>query len=595
MKTSWGKPVHVIAFCRTLMIVLALAVCTVAAEDLETLRKQAGAGDAVAQFNLGWMYHYGDGVAEDDVEAVKWIRKAAEQGLSIAQYVLGVMYNKGQGVPEDDAEAAKWYHKAAEQGYADAQFNLGNMYATGRGVTKDYAEAVKWYRKAAEQGYAKAQYNLGLVYAYGRGVPKDDVAAYAWYSLAAASGSDEARKNRDFIKDELTPSQLDRGQVMAREIFERIEKREAAEKKWEAAETDDIETVLKKAEVGDADTQFYLGFMYDIGRRVPQDFAKAAKWYRKAAEQGHADAQNNLGELYDTGWGVLRDEAAAVKWYRKAAEQGHANAQYNLGVMYHNGRGVAQDFAEAAKWYRKAAEQGDANAQFNLGARYASGKGVAAVSAGALAADSDKDSQNAKLLRDAHILIDSNKPATAIERCDKVIAAFKARYEGGEQKIYCARTSAETLGYLLKATVDETSAVVLSDTWAYAYFIKAFALVDLRRIAEAKANVQLALELSPSNSEYLSELGHVYHVEKNWSKAKQQFESAEGNANLSPEDTRALELGRARRGLAYSFVELGKLDEAEKKLQQCLSADPNDTIAKGELEYVRGLRLKGKP
>ena len=67
------------------------------------------------------------------------------------------------------------------------------------------------------------------MYAEGRVVPEDDVAAYAWYSVAAASGNDDGRKNRDIIKDDLTPSQLEKGQVMAREIFERIEKRKAAE------------------------------------------------------------------------------------------------------------------------------------------------------------------------------------------------------------------------------------------------------------------------------------------------------------------------------------------------------------------------------
>ena len=53
MKTSWGKPVHIIPFIRTLLIVLAVAVCTVAAEDLEALRKKAEAGDAEAQADLG--------------------------------------------------------------------------------------------------------------------------------------------------------------------------------------------------------------------------------------------------------------------------------------------------------------------------------------------------------------------------------------------------------------------------------------------------------------------------------------------------------------------------------------------------------------
>ena len=44
MQTSWGKPVHVISFCRTLLIVLAVAVCTVTADDLGALRTKAEAG-----------------------------------------------------------------------------------------------------------------------------------------------------------------------------------------------------------------------------------------------------------------------------------------------------------------------------------------------------------------------------------------------------------------------------------------------------------------------------------------------------------------------------------------------------------------------
>ena len=79
MKTSWGKPVHAISFIRTLLIVLAVAACTVAAEDLGALRKKAEAGDATAQSNLGLMYEKGAALAEDDAKAFKWYRKAAEQ------------------------------------------------------------------------------------------------------------------------------------------------------------------------------------------------------------------------------------------------------------------------------------------------------------------------------------------------------------------------------------------------------------------------------------------------------------------------------------------------------------------------------------
>ena len=65
------------------------------------------------------------------------------------------MYGRGEGVPEDDAEAVRWYRLAAEQGYAKAQFNLGLMYDFGEGVPEDDTEAVKWHHLAAEQGMAE--------------------------------------------------------------------------------------------------------------------------------------------------------------------------------------------------------------------------------------------------------------------------------------------------------------------------------------------------------------------------------------------------------------------------------------------------------
>jgi TPR repeat protein len=68
------------------------------------------------------------------------------------------------------------------------------------------------------------------------------------------------------------------------------------------------------ADEGNAVAQLNLGFMYNLGRGVPEDLAAAVSWYRKAAEQGNASAQNNLGTMYDTGQGVPLDQAAAASW-----------------------------------------------------------------------------------------------------------------------------------------------------------------------------------------------------------------------------------------------------------------------------------------
>jgi hypothetical protein len=54
------------------------------------------------------------------------------------------------------------------------------------------------------------------------------------------------------------------------------------------------------------------------------------------ANQGNAIAQTNLGVLYRDGKGVPQDYAEALRWYRKAADQGNAIAQTNLGMCAHS-------------------------------------------------------------------------------------------------------------------------------------------------------------------------------------------------------------------------------------------------------------------
>jgi len=237
-------------------------------EAFPYFKKSAEQGHADAQFTLGYMYEYGQGVDQDYKQAVYWYRKLAEQGDADAQCNIGFMYDEGQGVDQDKKQAVYWYRKSAEQGLAEAQCNLGYMYEYGQGVDQDKKQAVYWYRKSAEQGYAPAQNNLGEMYAKGQGVDQDKKQAVYWYR--------------------------------------------------------------KSAEQGLAEAQCNLGVMYDEGQGVDQDKKQAVYWYRKSAEQGYAEAQCNLGVMYEKGQGVDQDKKQAVYWYRKATEQGNADAKKRL-------------------------------------------------------------------------------------------------------------------------------------------------------------------------------------------------------------------------------------------------------------------------
>jgi len=100
-------------------------------------------------------------------KAFKFFKPLAEQGLAEAQYNLGLMYDDGQGVPQDDTEAVKWYRKAAGQGHAKAQNNLGVMYGKGKGVPQDYVQSHKWSNLSASRsqgkGHEESVHNRDLV------------------------------------------------------------------------------------------------------------------------------------------------------------------------------------------------------------------------------------------------------------------------------------------------------------------------------------------------------------------------------------------------------------------------------------------------
>jgi TPR repeat protein len=153
----------------------------------------------------------------DYLTALREWKPLAEQGDASAQFKLGWMYDNGRGVPQDYKTAVKWYRLSAEQGDASAQFKLGWMYEIGRGVPQNYKTAMEWYTLAAEQGNDNAQFNLGVMYYNGHGVIQDNVYAHMWWNIAAPSGDKDAVKSRDIIAKQMTPSQLEKAQDLARE------------------------------------------------------------------------------------------------------------------------------------------------------------------------------------------------------------------------------------------------------------------------------------------------------------------------------------------------------------------------------------------
>lgn len=227
-------------------------------------------GDAAAQFRLGGLYYFGDGVPQDVGRAAVWYRAAAGQGHSGARFNLGLMYELGRGVAPDGAAAAAWYRLAAEQGNPHAQHNLAVLQRNGRGVPRDLVEAGRWYLRAAAQGHVPAQIKAALMYDDGEGVPVDVVQAYKWYTLAAAQLTGTEREEIALLiralRPRLTGAQLAEAGRLVREWVPRPEnRRETAVWPLELAHAREPVYPRRRAP---AELQAGLGFVVDRAGHV---------------------------------------------------------------------------------------------------------------------------------------------------------------------------------------------------------------------------------------------------------------------------------------------------------------------------------------
>lgn len=165
---------------------------------------------------------FSDGVSAyqraDYTTAVREFTAAARLGDVSAQYNLGFMYATGQGVAKNYHEAFFWFLKAAKRGDSESQFHVGGMYENGLGVHQNYSQAIKWYRKTAEQGLAVAQLTLGGLYGIGLGAPQSYSQAYAWFSLAANQGNDSALQAKQLTEEVISPQQINAAQLFSQSI-----------------------------------------------------------------------------------------------------------------------------------------------------------------------------------------------------------------------------------------------------------------------------------------------------------------------------------------------------------------------------------------
>ena len=177
---------------------------------------------------------------------------------------------------------------------------------------------------------------------------------FASFSVFATSGAKPLA-----VVNETLPS--DATSIVAIEKIIRLDEIHAQSR--EAMKQGNAELAIKllrqAAEAGHVFAMHDLALYLRSGTAIPQDYAAAAKWYRRAAEWGgwgFAGSQNNLGDMYENGHGVPKSLGDAIYWYTRAAFQGEPTAYLSLGSCFADGIGVTKNLAEGYFWLSLAAE-----------------------------------------------------------------------------------------------------------------------------------------------------------------------------------------------------------------------------------------------
>ena len=192
----------------------------------------------------------------------------------------------------------------------------------------------------------------------------------------------------------------------------------------------------------------------------------------------------------------------------------------------------------------------------------------------------------------ARAAIAAGRPQEALDTLAPVIAANAAARAADRRRSYCGMSMTETLLYMTFAAKEKRDAVALGPDHCEALYLRGFALIDLGRVAEAKAAYEEALALAPMHAAYLIELGQTYRLAKDWPRMLDLCRQAEGYAGFANKGEETTVRGAALRCQGYALIEQGKLDAAAALYRQCLALDPNDAKARNELQYITEQRAK---
>lgn len=369
------------------------------------LIKEANAGNAFAQHELGLRYLLGDGVIADTLQGAAWIKKAADQDLTSAIFNYGILQLNGWGVLWNPFDAFNSFLTAAESGMAQAQHIVGLFYTDNLIVKRDWSLAYKWVKKAADKDYKPAQESL-KEFADKISPDQLDTSFTKTEKNLTSSGEENSLVSSlglvfidfdvasDTIKEVTDKMLIDNLTNPGNEIINDSLLKDSEH--LNQIDADIIPNLLKLADNGSPEALTILGRMYEKGIHYKKDEIAAASYYVRAVRfdspsagkllydltrdnkfimsvQDHSSKEEPEADfvwygITILGFDIRIAEQDALNLLFKSASKNYLPAINELGLNYYTGNILTEDKQKALELWRSSERVNNPEAKTRIAA-----------------------------------------------------------------------------------------------------------------------------------------------------------------------------------------------------------------------------------
>lgn len=344
-------------------------------QALQWYNKAADQHDATAYLHLAHAYLQEKSPIYDANAGFLWTLKAAQEDLIEAKSDLANLYQKGIGVTASDTLAKQWKDQAIQDGKKKNQ-------------TPAIAQAARWLSDGATDKLEQTAYQMDGIFGAWKNptvlrnntynqAPQLEVITHqnlfkpqfeltqpnevpidAYYDALVSKNAElpanqwaypsyplnkqiaaVVKVNSMVLSRNNLPAPYAQANYFNEDDFSNANITDAWTQGWQQQVNymSVFNQLYFRAILGDAQSQFEIGQMFQYGIGVAQSDSSAIIFYQNAAQQQHLGAEYNLGLLYLQHPKDKGDYQVALNWFTDSAFKGNKKSQYVLAKILEQG------------------------------------------------------------------------------------------------------------------------------------------------------------------------------------------------------------------------------------------------------------------